>query len=173
MAYGTPIKLRGSMFFSTSTLPTDATASAIDGDFAFAQDTQIFYQRKSGTWTALGGSVKGAMGMSGLNAQLLHGVNPPDSSTFNNQSDAIYFQQNGEVWYFDFEGTQTWVDSGQNITGPAGPAGTAGAVGATGPTGPAGSRIYNGTSGPDGSTPGVVGDYFLNTTTGVLSYFSA
>ena len=63
--------------------------------------------------------------------------------------------------------------SGSGATGPQGPTGP---QGATGPQGPAGSgsggnQIINGPTGPEGLT-GEPGDYFINTTSGVMSQYS-
>lgn len=165
MAYGNPIKLRGSTFYATATMPTDSTASSLDGDFAFAADTQTFYQRKSGTWTAIGASVRGAMGMNGIEGSFFAGVGAPSSSTYSGTGQAVYIQSTGEVWLYQDENIG-WVDSGNSIRGPAG---MDGARGADGVAGQDGSQIYHGPGEPPANQVGRAGkDYWLDETAGIL-----
>lgn len=165
MAYGNPIRLRGSFFYATASLPTDTTASKIDGDFAFAADTQTFYQRQGGTWSAIGSSVKGEMGINGIEGSFFAGNDAPTSATYSGTGQAVYIQSTGEVWLYQDENIG-WVDSGNNIRGPKG---DTGAPGQDGTIGQDGSRIYPGIGAPPEDQPGRAGiDYWLDQEAGIL-----
>lgn len=150
--WGTGISLKGGKGDAGLSILTNAgpPANTLGFDTQFYIDTASpvlnAYLRSNGTWSLLRPLV-GPMGMSALNAQLLHGTGAPTANTFNNSVDAIYIDDaSGEVWYFDFDGTKQWVDSGTTFRG---------AVGATGDRG---TYTYTGSGAPSADlssfTPG-------------------
>lgn len=170
--WGTGISLKG--------VKGDAGLSILTGSGAPANtlgyDTQFYidtasaglnsYLRSNGTWSLLRQLV-GPSGMNALNAQLLHGTGAPTTSTFANNTDAIYIQDdNGEVWYFDFDGAKQWVDSGTTFRGPTGQAGAAGLRG---------TQTYTGNGAPSSnlssfSPPAVAGDLYYQLDGGPTLY---
>lgn len=168
--WGTGISLKGAK--------GDAGLSFLNGSGAPANtlgfDTQVYldtasydiYTKANGTWSKTG-NIKGAIGMNGLNAQLLHGTGSPTTSTFPNNTDAIYIQDdNGEVWYFDYDGSRTWVDSGTTFRGPSGAPGQAGLRG---------TQTYTGNGAPSSNLtsftpPAVAGDLYYDLSGGPTLY---
>lgn len=141
--WGTPVSLRGSKGDAGLSFLTGhgAPASSLGVDTQGYLDVDAFdlYLRSNGTWSKTG-NIKGAMGISALNAQLLHGQGAPTTSTFGNNVDAIYIDDtSGEVWYFDFDGAKQWVDSGTTFRG---------APGAPGAAGDRGTYTYTGSGAP-------------------------
>lgn len=143
--WGTPISLRGGKGDAGLSILTGSgvPASSLGYDTQFYIDTASAalnsYLKTNGAWSLLRPLV-GPMGMSALNAQLLHGTGAPTTSTFANNTDAIYIDDStGEVWYFDNDGSKVWVDSGTTFRG---------AVGAKGADGLRGSQQYFGSGAP-------------------------
>lgn len=151
--WGTPISLKGvkgdAGLSVLTTYGPPASTDGFDGQSAIT-DTGDLYFRNNGTWSKVR-SLVGQSGMNGLNAQLLHGAAAPDENTFANNADAIYLQDGGEVWFFDFEGAKKWVDAGYSLRGLQG---VPGQDGVAGKDGLRGSQRYvrNGPPPSDSST---------------------
>lgn len=169
--WGSGLSLRGAKGDAGLSVLTSSgapTVTGYEGQAAIDTTAGDLYKYTGGAWVKQV-SLVGKMGLNGLNAQLLYGSNPPTTSTFNNQSDAIYFQYSGELWFFDFEGNKTWTDSGQNLTGPQGAPGV-------GKDGLRGTQTYSGHGAPSNtlssfSPPAAAGDVYYDLDGGPAIYF--
>lgn len=128
--WGTGVSLKGidgsKIFFITGT-PTDAGTSSRAGDVAFATDTNLIYQRGADGWPADGTSLRGAMGLTGVNgASFYSGPNAPDASVSGNDGDLFLAMGTGEIFK---HANGAWEDQGYSILGAKGSDGAAGARG--------------------------------------------
>jgi len=113
---------------------------------------------------------QGAQGIPGKNGAVIHSGSGVPATALGNNGDMyldivssnLYGPKTDAGW-----GTPLNLKGQSGANGTNGTNGTNGAPGATGPAGTAGSKILSGTAAP-ATALGVIGDYYLNKTTGDL-----
>ena len=172
--YSSPISLRGpqgvrgALFSYTAGPPTDSNVQqpAMDGDAGFDEINYIFYQRVSGSWQSMGGTVKGVkgdtgaqgvMGIAGSRFEVGSGSLPAANDTTYNTGDHYALAPGYEVYVRNADGT--WADTGSTIKGVPGIRGSQRFVG-NGPPPSDQSTLTNGNT-----TGGVAGDVYEDQST--------
>lgn len=143
--------LDGATILSGATVPS--TTQGKLGDFYFRLGVGDFYGPKSASGWGNAFNLRGANGTNGApGTQILSGTTAPDVSL--GQIGDFYFNKSTAEFYGP-KSANNW----------GGPILLRGSTGATGATGSAGSQIITRIYGPM-DTIGVVGDYFINSTSG-------
>lgn len=163
--WGTPISLlgangkdgaNGKTILNGTTVPANTLGTV--GDFYYRTNTGDFYGPKTAAGWGAPTNLKGTNGQDGApGSQILSGTAVPSMSL--GRIGDFYFRTSTS----DFYGPKTATTWGTpvNLRGATGPAGTNGSNGAPG------SKIYNGSGDPSDAI-GVVGDYYIDISTGDL-----
>lgn len=109
--------------------------------------TYYVYSATNSAWEEKG-TLRGQMGLQGVNAELFFGEGDPDTTTYSGDGDALFIRD-GDGQVFKYEKDTGWVDAGFSLRGERG------ADGADGKDGARGSQRFIG-SGPPPADPSIL-----------------